>query len=71
MFDKMGNQIQAVSVGTPDHSHFPIIMMAMALGKHVVYVEKPLASTFTENELLVKAARKIQRSYSDGKPGAL
>ena len=29
MFDKMGNQIDAVSVGTPDFSHFPITMLAM------------------------------------------
>lgn len=57
MFDKMGSQIDAVSIGTPDHSHFPITMHAMALGKHV-YVEKPLARTFQENELLMKAARK-------------
>ena len=24
MFDKMGNEIEAVSIGTPDFSHFPI-----------------------------------------------
>ncbi|MDU1890120.1 MAG: Gfo/Idh/MocA family oxidoreductase [Dysgonomonas sp.] len=57
MFDKMGNEIEAVSVGTPDHSHFPICMMAMALGKHV-YVEKPMARTFYEAELMMQAARK-------------
>lgn len=57
MFDKMGNEIEAVSVGTPDHSHFPICMMAMALGKHV-YVEKPMARTFYEAELMMKAAGK-------------
>jgi hypothetical protein len=42
MFDKMGNQIDAVSAGVPDFSHFPIAMLAMSLGKHV-YVEKPMA----------------------------
>lgn len=57
MFDKMGNEIEAVSVGTPDHSHFPICMMAMALGKHV-YVEKPMGRTFYEAELLMQAAKK-------------
>lgn len=41
MFDKMGKDIQAVSVGTPDFSHFPIAMLAMSLGKHV-YCEKPM-----------------------------
>lgn len=57
MFDKMGGQIEAVSVGVPDHSHFPIVMMALALGKHV-YVEKPMARTFNEVELMMKAAKK-------------
>lgn len=57
MFDKMGNKIDAVAVGVPDHSHFPIVMMALALGKHV-YVEKPMARTFNEVELMIKAARK-------------
>lgn len=57
MFDKMGNQIEAVSIGTPDFSHFPITMMAIGLGKHV-YVEKPMARTFNEVELMMKAAAK-------------
>src|SRR5680860_454934 len=35
MFDKMGGKIEAVSVGTPDFSHFPITMLAMSLGIHV------------------------------------
>ncbi len=60
MFDKMGNQIEAVSVGTPDFSHFPITMMAIGLGKHV-YVEKPMARTFNEVELMMKAAKKNRK----------
>lgn len=59
LFDKMGSQIDAVSIGVPDHSHFPITMHAMGLGKHV-YVEKPLARTFQECELLMEAARKYK-----------
>ncbi len=57
MFDKIGNEIEAVTVGTPDHSHFPICMRALALGKHI-YVEKPMACTFYEIELMMQAARK-------------
>lgn len=57
MFDKMGNEIDAVSVGVPDHSHFPITILAMSLGKHV-YVEKPLARTFRECELLMRAEKR-------------
>lgn len=40
MFDKAGNDFDAVAIATPDHSHFPITMLALASGKHV-YVEKP------------------------------
>ena len=57
MFDKEAANIDAVIVGTPDHSHFPICMQAMALGK-AVYVEKPMAHTFQEVELMIKAAEK-------------
>lgn len=57
MFDKMGNQIDAVCIGVPDHSHFPIAMASMMLGKHM-YVEKPLARTFQECELLIRAEKK-------------
>ncbi|MDO5570807.1 MAG: Gfo/Idh/MocA family oxidoreductase [Bacteroidales bacterium] len=58
MFDAMGDQIDAVTVGVPDFAHFPITMLAMSLGKHV-YVEKPLARTFFENEMLMKAEKKF------------
>jgi len=57
MFDKMKNEFEAVIVAVPDHSHFPICMLAMASGKHV-YVEKPMARTFYEAELMMQAARK-------------
>jgi predicted dehydrogenase len=57
MFDQMGNQIEAVAIGVPDHSHFPITMMALGLGKHV-FVEKPMARTFQEIELMMAAAKK-------------
>jgi predicted dehydrogenase len=57
MFDQMANKIDAVLVCTPDHSHFPASMMAMSLGKHV-YVEKPMARTFQEIELMMAAEKK-------------
>lgn len=57
MFDEITSDVDAVLVGTPDHSHFPITMLAMSLGK-AVYVEKPLARTFNEIELMMKAAQK-------------
>ncbi|MBI0400503.1 Gfo/Idh/MocA family protein [Cyclobacterium marinum] len=57
MFDKMGKDIEAVSVGTPDFSHFPITMLAMSMGIHV-YVEKPMARTFNEVQLMMDGAKK-------------
>lgn len=57
MFEEMGKKIDAVLVATPDFSHFAICMAAMKLGIHV-YVEKPLALTFYECELLMRAEKK-------------
>ena len=57
MFKEMGKKIDAVYVATPDHSHFPITILAMSLGINV-YVEKPLAHTFYECELLMEAEKK-------------
>lgn len=58
MFEKMGTSIDAVVIGTPDFSHFPATMLAMSLGKHV-YIEKPMAHTFNEVELMMRAAKKF------------
>ena len=57
MFDAMADRIDAVLVAIPDHAHFCAAMHAMRLGKSV-YVEKPLAHSFRECELLMAAERK-------------
>lgn len=57
LFAECGNRFEAAVIATPDHSHFPIAMQAMAAGKHV-YVEKPLAQTFQEVELLMAMAAR-------------
>ncbi len=68
MFDKMTREIDAVLVATPDHSHFPITMLAMSLGKHV-YVEKPMAHSFRQIELMVKAEQKYKVAAQMGNQG--
>lgn len=68
MFDAMADRIDAVLVGTPDHSHFAACMHAMRLGKHV-YVEKPLANTFRECELLMAAEKKYGAVCQMGNQG--
>ncbi len=57
MFDALGNKIEAVTISTPDHTHFPAAMTAMGLGKNV-YVEKPLAHTVWEARELARVARE-------------
>jgi hypothetical protein len=64
----MAHKIEAVSVGTPDFSHFPITMLAMSLGKHV-YVEKPMARTFNEIDLMMAAAKKYKVATQMGNQG--
>jgi predicted dehydrogenase len=57
MLDKMGKEIDAVVIGTPDHTHAVIAMEAMRRGKHV-YCEKPLAHNIHEVRSLMAAAHK-------------
>src|SRR5258708_31844118 len=59
MLDKMGKEIDAVVIGTPDHSHAVIAMEAMRQGKHV-YCEKPLAHSVDE-------VRKLMATYNKHK----
>jgi len=57
MLVEMDDEIDAVVIATPDHSHFPAAMMAIQMGKHV-YCEKPMAHTLWETRQLTLAARK-------------
>jgi predicted dehydrogenase len=72
MFDKMGNEIDAVQIAIPDFAHFPVAMLAMSLGKHV-YVEKPMGRTFNEVQLMMNAAKKynvVSQMGNQGHSGA-
>lgn len=68
MFDKMGKDIDACTIGVPDHAHFPISMLAMSLGKGV-YVEKPLAHTYDEITRMMAAEKKYKVACQMGNQG--
>lgn len=49
--------IEAVTISTPDHMHYPAAMHAISKGIHV-FIQKPLTNTIWENRELHLAARK-------------
>lgn len=55
-FDKHADKFDAVSVSTPDHSHAPILLTAMAHGKHV-YGQKPLVQQLSELVMIEHAIK--------------
>jgi predicted dehydrogenase len=68
MLDKMGKQIDAVVVSTPDHTHAPASIMAMKMGKHV-YCEKPLTHSVYEARMMRDVARKHKVATQMGNQG--
>jgi predicted dehydrogenase len=57
MLEKEKDNIDAVTVSTPDHVHGAAAMMALKMGKHV-YCQKPLARTIGEVRALQSEATK-------------
>lgn len=57
MFDKEDKNIDAVIVGTPDHTHTIPAITAMRMKKHL-YCAKPLTKTIYESRLLLKVAKE-------------
>lgn len=57
--------IDVVIVGTPDHWHCLTTVQACEAGKDV-YVEKPLANSIAECQIMLKAARKYNRVVQVG-----
>lgn len=56
MIDKEAKNIDAITVGTPDHTHAVAAMAGIRAGKHV-YCQKPLTHTLHECRALTKAAK--------------
>jgi len=68
MLNDMGDQIDAVTVSTPDHTHFPAAMMAVEMGKHC-FVQKPLTHTIWEARELANAAKRNNVATQMGNQG--
>jgi predicted dehydrogenase len=59
------NDLDAVTIGTPDHWHTAIALAALESGKHV-YCEKPLTLTIDEGKKLVAAVKKTGKVMQVG-----
>ena len=55
LFDRLGKDIDAVIVSTPDHTHAPASMLAMQMGKPI-YCQKPLTHHVSEARAMRKYA---------------
>lgn len=68
LIDKEAKNIDAVTVGTPDHIHAVAAMAAIRAGKHV-YCQKPLTHTIFECRELTKAAKSAGVATQMGNQG--
>ena len=68
MLDKKGDEIDAVVIATPDHTHFVATYSAMAMGKHVL-TEKPLVHNVWQARTLRKAANHFNVVTQMGNQG--
>jgi predicted dehydrogenase len=68
LFDKAGGSFDAVSIATPDFSHFPIAMLAMSQRKHV-FCEKPMGQSFRQIALMMQAEKRFGVAAQMGNQG--
>jgi len=68
MLDKHEKEIDGVTVGTPDHHHYPATIIAMRMGK-AVYTQKPLTHTPWEARALFEAWKKYKVPTQMGNQG--
>ncbi len=59
------DDIDAVTIGTPDHWHVKIAIDALRAGKHV-YCEKPLSLTIREGQQACKVAKETGKVFQVG-----
>jgi len=68
MYDKIGKEIDAVVVATPNHHHAPASMLAINLSK-AIYCEKPLTHDIAEARKLREMARQSKAPAQMGNQG--
>ena len=68
MLDKMENQIDAVVIATPDHTHYVSAADSMRRGMHV-YVQKPLTHSVWESRELTRLAKQTGVATQMGNQG--
>ena len=68
LIDKEAKNIDAVTIGTPDHIHAVATLAALRAGKHV-YCQKPLTHTLRECREVTNAARIAKVATQMGNQG--
>ena len=68
MFATLGDQIDAVTIGTPDHTHAAMAVAALRAGKPV-YLQKPLTHHLSEARVLSQEAKKAGVTTQMGTQG--
>ena len=69
MLDKIGKDIDAVTVSTPDHHHGVAGIRAMKMGKHI-FCQKPLTQTVFEARMMRQLAKEKKLATQMGNQGS-
>jgi Oxidoreductase family, NAD-binding Rossmann fold/Oxidoreductase family, C-terminal alpha/beta domain len=69
MFDRIGKDIDAVTISTPDHHHGVAAILAMQMGKHV-FCQKPLVQTVSEARMVRTLAKDKNLATQMGNQGS-
>ncbi len=69
LLDKIGKDIDAVTVSTPDHNHGVAAIRAMKMGKHC-FCQKPLTQTVHEARLVRQLAKEKNLATQMGNQGS-